>query len=564
MARKKRTKKTTKKKTTKSPKKAMKRVVKTRKRPKSKRKLTKKQKAVQATCKRAPKAIKKEGKFSLGERLYHLLTETSVVVYASKPGGDYGATFVSDNVKRLTGYTYRAFLRDPSFWVDRVHPDDRGRVLKEIPRLFEEGYYEYEYRFRHKKGHYIWVRDEMRCVCDENGKCVEIVGYWINVTKRKQMEEDVRQRMERILHFMESATEGFVLMDAKLNIIDVNQYLLDQFEWKIEDARGVNVLDLSTDLWESGRYDKYMEVLETGKPCVFEDVRTPSRFGNKHLNLVAFRVGRDIGLIVQDITQQKKHERKLQENEERLSSLYDSINAGIISHDLEGVVVSVNKRACEILDLTQEEMIGADLIELCRDIVDAMGNRIEVDDHPLSKTLHTAEPVRNRIVGIPSDEPSKKIWLLVNTEPIFDTETRKLDEVLCTFIDITEQKNIGDALEESEERYRHIFENSPIGIGISGMDGRVITANNAMLEITGYSLDEFRKINIADTYVSVDDRRRLLQALNQYGRVTDYLVRLKRKDGTSYDAILNITRINLGGTDYYHTMCQRATLREDK
>jgi PAS domain S-box-containing protein len=558
-------KKQAKKMASKDPRKAKKRVVKARKMAqKPKKKQIKKPKAAQSACKRVPKAVKKEERFSLGERLYHLLTETSVVVYASKPSGDYGATFVSDNVKRLTGYTYRAFLRDPRFWVDRVHPDDRRRVLQEIPRLFKEGYYEYEYRFRHKKGHYIWVRDEMRCVCDEKGKCVEIVGYWINVTKRKQMEEDVRQRMERILHFMESATEGFVLMDAKLNIIDVNQCLLDQFEWKIEDARGVSALDLSDDLWESGRYEKYMEVLETGKPCVFEDVSTPSRFGNKRLNLVAFRVGRDIGLIVHDITQQKKKERELQENDERLSSLYDSINAGIISHNLEGVVVSVNKRACEILDLTQEEMIGADLIELCSDIVDAMGHRIEVDDHPLSKTLHTAEPVRNRIVGIPSDEPSKKIWLLVNTEPIFDAETRKLDEVLCTFIDITEQKNIGDALEESEERYRHIFENCPIGIGISGMDGRVITANNAMLEITGYSLDEFRKINIADTYVSVDDRRRLLQALNQYGRVTDYLVRLKRKDGTSYDAILNITRINLGGTDYYHTMCQRANLREDK
>lgn len=558
-------KKQVKKKTTKGPRKAKKRVAIIRKKvQKPKKKQAKQPKAAQATCKSAPKAIKKEDKLSLGERLHYLLTETSVVVYAAKPGGDYGATFISDNVKRLTGYSYRAFLRDPSFWIDHVHPDDRERVREEVPKVFKDGYYEYEYRFQHKKGHYMWVHDEMRRVCDEKGKCVEIVGYWTNVTKRRQMEENVRQRMERIRNFMESATEGFVLMDAKLNIIDVNQYLLDQFDWKIEDARGVNVLDLSNDLWESGRYEKYIEVIETGKPCVFENVIAPPRFGNKHLNLVAFRVGRDIGLIVQDITQQNKHERKLQENEERLSSLYDSINAGIISHDLEGVVVSANNRACEILDLTQEEMIGAGLIELCSDVVDAMGNRIENEEHPLSKTLHTAEPVRNQIVGVPSDDQTKKIWLLVNTEPIFDTETKKLDEVLCTFIDITEQKNIGDALEESEERYRHIFENSPIGIGISGMDGKVITANKAMLEITGYSLDEFRQINIADTYENVDDRRRLLQALNQYGRVTDYLVRLKRKDGTSYDAILNITRINLGGTDYYHTMCQPATLRKRK
>jgi PAS domain S-box-containing protein len=80
-----------------------------------------------------------------------------------------------------------------------------------------------------------------------------------------------------------------------------------------------------------------------------------------------------------------------------------------------------------------------------------------------------------------------------------------------------------------------------------------------MQDITGYSLDEIRKINIGDTYVNVDDRRRLLQDLNQYGRVTDYRIQLKRKDGTPYTAILNISRINIGGTDYYHTMCQKAS-----
>jgi PAS domain S-box-containing protein len=139
-----------------------------------------------------------------------------------------------------------------------------------------------------------------------------------------------------------------------------------------------------------------------------------------------------------------------------------------------------------------------------------------------------------------------------------------MEEVICTFVDITEQKNMGDALEESEERYRHLFENSPIGIGISAMDGKIITANKAMLDIMGCTLDEARKINLADTYESVDDRRRLLQALNQYGRVTDYVVRLKRKDGTIYDAVLSITRINLGGRDYYHTICQRADLKKSR
>ena len=106
MAKKKSRKKTTRK-AVKGRKRAKKRVVKARKKTqKPKRKRVEKTAIKPTRHKRAkaPRILKKEEKLSLGERLHHLLTEASVVVYAAKPGGDYGAIFVSDNVERLTGY----------------------------------------------------------------------------------------------------------------------------------------------------------------------------------------------------------------------------------------------------------------------------------------------------------------------------------------------------------------------------------------------------------------------------------------------------------------------------
>lgn len=121
---------------------------------------------------------------------------------------------------------------------------------------------------------------------------------------------------------------------------------------------------------------------------------------------------------------------------------------------------------------------------------------------------------------------------------------------------IAEHKRAEEALRESEERYRHIFEQSPIGIGISSTDGKVITGNKAMQTITGYSIEELKKINLADTYENEEDRKALIETISRYGRVVDYPVRLKRKDGTPYDALLTISRINLEGKDVYHTICQ--------
>ena len=80
-----------------------------------------------------------------------------------------------------------------------------------------------------------------------------------------------------------------------------------------------------------------------------------------------------------------------------------------------------------------------------------------------------------------------------------------------------------------------------------------------MQVITGYTLKEFRKINLADTYVNEKDRKVLLEALDRYGSLTDYRVRLKRKDGTPYDALLSVSRINIGGKDYVHTICHVIT-----
>mgnify|MGYP001572702709 CR=1 FL=1 len=52
------------------------------------------------------------------ERLQYLLLSISAVIYAAKPSGDYGATFVSENVARMVGYNPAEFIRDSSFWFD--------------------------------------------------------------------------------------------------------------------------------------------------------------------------------------------------------------------------------------------------------------------------------------------------------------------------------------------------------------------------------------------------------------------------------------------------------------
>ena len=126
-------------------------------------------------------------------RMDHLLDVSPAVVYTSKPEGEYPVTFISENIRDQLSYEPREFMSDPAFWVNGIHQDDRERVLAERPELLKQGYYVHEYRFKHKDGSYRWMHDKLRLVKDEVGDPYEIVGSWIDITGRVQLEEELKE-----------------------------------------------------------------------------------------------------------------------------------------------------------------------------------------------------------------------------------------------------------------------------------------------------------------------------------------------------------------------------------
>jgi PAS domain S-box-containing protein len=140
------------------------------------------------------------------ERLKYLLSTTSVVIYTAKASGDYGATFISENITQLTGFKARSFIQNPSFWLDHIHPDDVQHVLEGVANVFNKDIYKDEYRFRKKDGSYIWVSDEQRLVRDKKGRPVEIVGFWLDITKNKEAEEELQRAYELMEQRVEERT----------------------------------------------------------------------------------------------------------------------------------------------------------------------------------------------------------------------------------------------------------------------------------------------------------------------------------------------------------------------
>lgn len=140
------------------------------------------------------------------EHLQFLLLSSPAVIYSCKISENYATTWISDNVASVVGYPSKNFLDDSQFWLNHIHPEDVQRVLSELSHLFATGHHCHEYRFQHKNGSYIWILDELKLIYDEAGNPTEGVGYWIDITDRKQAEielatakNDLEQQIQREL-----------------------------------------------------------------------------------------------------------------------------------------------------------------------------------------------------------------------------------------------------------------------------------------------------------------------------------------------------------------------------
>ncbi len=168
------------------------------------------------------------------ERLKYLLFSSPGIIYSAKPWEDYQTTFISDNIKTLLGYEVSDFTQ-PGFWLSHIHPQDIGKItnqLSQLSPLFEQGYSSYEYRFQHQDGSYRWMYDQAKLILDAQGNPLEIVGYRIDISERKRIEEQLWATTSRLSTLIENLQLGVLVKDEFQKIVLINQTFCDLFKIK--------------------------------------------------------------------------------------------------------------------------------------------------------------------------------------------------------------------------------------------------------------------------------------------------------------------------------------------
>jgi PAS domain S-box-containing protein len=129
------------------------------------------------------------------QRYQYLLAASPSIIYTTQTSGDFGCTFVSENIDAIMGFAPHEMTTDAKCWPDRLHSDDAKRVFDEMGPLIEQGGGSVEYRFRHRDGHFVWIQDTFKVIYDKADHPLELVGAWADISDRKQVEQALGERM---------------------------------------------------------------------------------------------------------------------------------------------------------------------------------------------------------------------------------------------------------------------------------------------------------------------------------------------------------------------------------
>ncbi|MBN2321468.1 MAG: PAS domain S-box protein [Acidobacteria bacterium] len=132
------------------------------------------------------------------ERLRRFIAAGPAVLYVLEAKGSrLQITWVSENLYPVIGWTPAEALEKKNWWLDNIHPEDRDRIAECHPVPYDTDHQVLEYRLLRKDGRFMWIRDEKRLLRGIDGKPDEIVGAWVDISERVQLETQLHQAQKQ-------------------------------------------------------------------------------------------------------------------------------------------------------------------------------------------------------------------------------------------------------------------------------------------------------------------------------------------------------------------------------
>lgn len=379
---------------------------------------------------------------STKERMEGII-ETIDGIFWEANADDFVFTYVSPQSTQMLGYDPAEWIGADGFWSGKIHPEDRDFAINFCLAQTEKGKnHAFEYRMQKADGNYIWLRDVVSVVM-QNGKPFSLRGLMLDITKRKELELQLKQAYE-------IAKIGNWSYNVEEDELTWSEFVKEIFEvdpdYKPDPE---SVLDYCFN--DSNRQqleNAVTEAVEKNKPYDVE-VKIKTAKGNEKwvrtMGIPEFKDGVLIKVFgnTQDITKRKNAQIKLTETEQRLRDIIEHSTNLFYNHDTEGVLNYLSPQSINFLGYKPE---------------DAMQQWTDfITDHPeneigfgiTQKAIETGEIQPSYDLQLKRKD-GELIWAKVTEAPVL--KDGRVVGMVGSLTDITDQKIFEEKLIDANKK----------------------------------------------------------------------------------------------------------------
>jgi diguanylate cyclase (GGDEF)-like protein/PAS domain S-box-containing protein len=425
-------------------------------------------------------------------------------------------------------------------WLERVHPDDREDVLEEMRKqnTYEVKLNAFEYRERHKLGHYIWVLSLGTAIdWDSEGKPTRVIGTDTDITLRKTAELETLQ-LSRLLELaMDSSRDGVAILDLEtMAVVQTNRAFGQLLQREVDEVVGMypwdwdartSKQDIVAFLQSAGSaYDGFATVFETLLR------RRDGSLIEIEVNLSFFEAGakRFAYSTIRDVTERNAVNAALRRSEAKFRAMFESTRRliGLLEPDGKNIETNPVGYAFTGLDAKQVSELyfweghwwldatdRARVREAVRSAAAGEYVQFEISQRSASGTVHTSD---------------------FSIAPIFG-EDGTVIQLMAEATDITALKHAKTDLEQSERRWNYALESAGQGVWDCDIPNNQTYGSRMWNLMRGYEPDEVVD-NSYDVWMArlhPDDRERIRDLIHKQGtdrrEYNSYEYRERHKNG---------------------------------
>ncbi len=425
--------------------------------------------------------------------------------------GNY--VFVNDALCEICGYPKEEIIGTNN----RKYTDKENakKAFDSFSQIFKTGKTGkiFDYEIIRKDGTKRHLGVSASLIRDSSGNIMGFRGTARDITERKLAEETLTPSEARYRTILEEMDDGYFEVDLAGHYIFVNEANCRLLGYGRQELIGKSFRCQMAEKDIQAVTSAFSRIYQTGKPernITYTAIRKDGTFG--YAEITGFplqnRKGEIIGFrgVAREITERKKMEEALRQSEERYRSILDETHEAYYELDLAGNFTVANDALCGHLGYTREELMGMNF-----------RGHVHKDDveriYKIFATIYqTRKPARGMVYRIVCK--NGEISIIENTGLPLCNRKGEVIGFRGIARDITKQKEMEEALRQSEERYRTVMDEIEEWYFETDLTGHVLFFNDIFARVLGYSCEELSGLNYRN-FINPKEHDTVFKTFNQ-------------------------------------------------